>query len=86
MFDRRGHAVYVVNGSRTSTRKLVDIGQEAGRIIQPTGFDVAADGRFVVADVPRAQQRIQTFDAAGRRLAGFTLPGRAGGAHRVRRR
>ena len=75
VFDRRGHAVHVVNGGRTNTRKLVDIGQEAGRIIQPAGFDVAGDGRFVVTDVPRSQQRIQTFDGSGTRLAGFTLPG-----------
>jgi DNA-binding beta-propeller fold protein YncE len=75
VFDRRGHAVHVVDRNRTSTRKLLDIGQEAGRIIQPAGFDVAADGRLVVTDVPRSQQRIQTFDAAGTRLSGFTLPG-----------
>src|SRR5262245_11281334 len=75
VFDRRGHSVHLVDRAKTSTRKLVDIGQEAGRIIQPSGFDVAADGRFVVTDAPRLQQRVQTFDAAGTRLAGFTLPG-----------
>ena len=75
VFDRRGHAVHVVDKGRTTSRKLVDIGQEPGRIIQPAGFDVAADGRFVVTDVPRSQQRIQTFDGAGSRIAGFTLPG-----------
>ena len=41
--------------------------REDGRIIQPTGFDISRDGRFVVADVPRPQQRVQTFDAAGTR-------------------
>ena len=54
---------------------MLEIGQEDGRVIQPTGFDVAADGRFVVADVPRAQQRVQTFDRAGTLLTGFFLPG-----------
>ena len=57
------------------TRKVLEIGQEDGRVIQPTGFDLAADGRFVVADVPRAQQRVQTFDRAGQLLTGFFLPG-----------
>ena len=51
--------------TRPTTRKILEIGQEDGRVIQPTGFDVAADGRFVVADVPRAQQRVQTFDRSG---------------------
>jgi hypothetical protein len=75
VFDRRGHSVHAIDADRTKTHKLVDIGAEDGRIIQPTGFDIAADGRFVVADVPRAQQRLQTFSATGERLGGFFLPG-----------
>lgn len=75
VFDRRGHTVHIVDPDRRTARKAVEIGQEDGRIIQPTGFDVAPDGRFVVADVPRAQQRIQTFDPLGQRLGGFFLPG-----------
>jgi hypothetical protein len=75
VFDRRGHAVYTVDRDRQTSRKAVDIGQEEGRIIQPTGFDIAPDGRFVVADVPRAQQRLQTFGPMGERTGGFFLPG-----------
>jgi hypothetical protein len=75
VFDRRGHAVHTVDPNRTISRKAVDIGQEEGRIIQPTGFDIAADGRFVVADVPRSQQRLQTFGPTGERSGGFFLPG-----------
>ena len=75
VFDRRGHAVYAVDPAMKASRKIVEVGQESGRIIQPTGFDVAPDGRFVVADVPRGEQRIQTFDATGQALAGFVLPG-----------
>ena len=75
VFDRRGHAVHTVDPDRRIARKAVDIGPEAGRIIQPTGFDVAPDGRFVVADVPRGQQRLQTFSPTGERLGGFLLPG-----------
>jgi len=75
VFDRRGHTVHLVDAGKTVSRKLLEIGQENGRIIQPTGFDLAADGRFVVADVPRAQQRVQTFDPDGKLLSGFFLPG-----------
>ncbi len=75
VFDRRAHTVYTIDAARTTTRKVVEIGQEEGRIIQPTGFDIAPDGGFVVADVPRSQQRLQTFDAAGGRRGGFFLPG-----------
>ena len=75
VFDRRGQAVYAVDATRTGTKKIIEIGGEEGRIIQPTGFDVSSDGRIVVADVPRQQQRVQTFDAQGTRQAGFFLPG-----------
>jgi hypothetical protein len=75
VFDRRGHTVHTVDANKTATRKILEIGQEDGRVIQPTGFDVAADGRFVVADVPRSQQRVQTFDRSGKLLTGFFLPG-----------
>ncbi len=75
VFDRRGHTVHTVDANKTSTRKILEIGQEDGRVIQPTGFDIATDGRFVIADVPRAQQRVQTFDRSGKLLTGFFLPG-----------
>jgi hypothetical protein len=75
VFDRRGHSVHAVDTARTGARKVVEIGAEDGRIIQPTGFDMAADGRFVVVDVPRGQQRLQTFGPDGQRLGGFSLPG-----------
>ena len=75
VFDRRGHTVHVVDADKSMSRKILEIGQEDGRVIQPTGFDVVSDGRFVVADVPRAQQRVQTFDRGGKLLTGFFLPG-----------
>src|SRR5678815_1637700 len=75
VFDRRGHAVYSIDAARTRAQKIIEIGREEGRIIQPTGFDVSRDGRIAVADVPRLQQRVQTFDGQGTRLTGFFLPG-----------
>ncbi len=77
VFDRRGHAVYIVDPDRANARRIVDIGQEEGKIIQPGGFDMAADGSFVVADVPRAQERIQIFGPGALRTGGFFIAGRA---------
>jgi hypothetical protein len=75
VFDRRGHTVYSVDAAKTAAKKLIEIGQEMGRIIQPRGFDVAPDGAFVIADAPRGQERIQIFNATGLRRTGFFLPG-----------
>ena len=72
VFDRRAHAVYTVEGG--DAKKIVDIGAEPGRILQPTAFDVdPSDGSFVIADAPLRRPRVQLFTADGRRLGGFTL-------------
>ena len=77
VFDRRAHAIYMIDPGRTNVRKVVDIGQEEGRIIQPGGFDSAPEGSFVVADVPRGQERIQIFGPGALRTGGFFLAGRS---------
>lgn len=81
VFDRRGHTVYAVSPDGATATKLVQIGAEEGRLIEPSAFDVAVNGSFAVADAPNARERVQIFDAAGVRSGGFILPGR--GASRV---
>ena len=76
VFDRRGHTVYLVDADEKAARKLVQIGAEEGRLIEPSAFDVAANGSFAVSDSPNGRERIQLFDAAGVRSGGFILPGR----------
>jgi len=76
VFDRRAHAIYRIDPDGQTARKVVDIGQEEGRIIQPGGFDTAEDGSFVVADTPRGQERIQVFGPASIRTGGFFIAGR----------
>jgi hypothetical protein len=77
VFDRRDHAVYSVGPDRKSPVKIVDVGGEGGRLLEPTAFDLAPNGTFAVADAPRGQERLQVFDASGKWIAGFFLPGRA---------
>ncbi len=81
VFDRRGHTVYRVDPRGDVAKKLVQIGAEDGRLIEPSAFDVASNGSFAVADAPNGRERVQIFDAAGVRTGGFFLPGR--GAARV---
>jgi len=76
VFDRRGHTVYGVDAGLTTATKIVQVGQESGRIIQPVAFAVSSDDRFVVADAPVGRERVQRFGAEGTRLGGFVLPGR----------
>jgi hypothetical protein len=76
VFDRRGHTVYGVDAALTTATKIVEVGQESGRIIQPLAFAVSSDDTFVVADAPVGRERVQRFGAQGTRLGGFVLPGR----------
>ena len=73
VFDRRAHAVYVVSPGLDSARKLIEIGTEPGRVLDPTAFVLAPDDTFVVADAPRGTPRIQIFTASGSTLSGFFL-------------
>ena len=76
VFDRRGHTVYRVDPSGTNATKLVQIGAEEGRLIEPSAFDVGSNGTFAVADGPNGRERISIFNAAGGWTTGFFLPGR----------
>jgi hypothetical protein len=77
VFDRRGHSVHSIDPAGRASRTVVSIGGESGRVIEPTAFDLAPDGTFVVADAPAGRERLQIFDFAGNWISGFTLPGRA---------
>jgi hypothetical protein len=75
VFDRRAHAVYTIAGD--AAKKLIEVGAEPGRVIDPTAFALdPSDGTFVIADAPLRKQRIQVFTANGSRMAGFTLDGK----------
>jgi hypothetical protein len=76
VFDRRGHTVYGVDEKTTGSWRIAEIGAEPGRILRPSAFSVAGDGTFVVADAPGGRERVQVFNLAGFRIAGFRLPAR----------
>lgn len=75
VFDRRDHAVSIVAPGASAPTKIVQIGAEKGRVLQPVAFDSSPDGTFVVADTPGGRPRIQFFVHTGSPLGGFTLGG-----------
>jgi hypothetical protein len=76
VFDRRMHSVSSVSPPYEAARVLVQIGAEPGRLLHPSAFSLAPDGRFVVADAPGNKGRVQTFLTSGASLGGFTLAAR----------
>ena len=77
VFDRGAQLVYRVDRQSESATEIVNIGPEAGRILGASAFDLGPDGRFVVADAPNGRERVQIFDAKGKRLSSFRIPGQA---------
>ena len=77
IFDRRAHSVYVATPHLDAARKLIEIGAEPGRVLDPSAFDLAPDGTFLVADAPAGNPRVQIFVSSGSTLRGFRLPGRS---------
>ncbi len=73
VFDRRRHRVYAVDAARTQVTPLVEIGEEVGRVLRPTSFDVASSGDFIVADAPGRQPRVTVFEARGSALSTFSV-------------
>lgn len=78
VFDRRAHTVYGIDAKRTAGWRLLQVGAETGRVIEPGAFDLAPNGTFAVADAPRGRERVQVFGPGGNILGGFSLPGRPG--------
>lgn len=77
IFDRRAHSVFTAPPQLDKARKLIEIGTEPGRLLDPTTFDLGPDGTFAVADAPRGRPRVQIFTLSGSSLGGFFLQGRA---------
>ena len=77
IFDRRSHAVFVAPAGLDTARKLITIGAEPGRLLDPSAFDLGDDDSFVVADAPRGEPRVQIFLTSGSTVTGFRLSARA---------
>jgi len=71
VLDRRGHTVYGINAKKTTARRLLQVGVEQGRVLQPAVLALSADDIFAVADAPNGWERIQFFSLTGSLLGGF---------------
>ena len=78
VLDRRQHTVYAVDARKTSLRKIIQIGFETGKVLQPAVLALSRDDIFAVADGPSGNERIQYFTLQGSFLGGFYLPPSSG--------
>jgi hypothetical protein len=83
IFDVRDQAVYGIDRDTTAAWKLVGVGFESGRVIDPVAFAAEPGGTFLVVDSPGNQTRLQIFATGGSRIGGFTLSGRPWGRVRL---
>ena len=73
VLDRRAHTVYTIDPKKTAARKVLEVGFEKGRVLQPAVLALSADDIFAVADAPNGFERIQYFTLRGLFLGGFYL-------------
>ena len=76
VLDRRQHTVYGINAKQTVVRKILQVGFETGKILQPAVLALSRDDIFAVADAPSGNERIQYFTLEGTFLGGFYLQSR----------
>jgi hypothetical protein len=76
VLDRRAHTVYAVDAQRTAVRRVVQIGAEKGRVLQPAALALGGDDIIAVADAPAGYERIQLFSPAGSPMGSFVLESR----------
>ncbi len=74
VLDRRAHTVYAVDRAKRAVRRVIQIGFEEGRVLDPAVLSLGPEGFFAVADGPRGAERVQYFALDGTRLGGFFLP------------
>ena len=77
VLDRRAHTIYTVNAKKTAARKVIAVGFEEGKVLQPGVLALSRDDVLAVADAPNGLERIQLFNADGLHLGGFYLQSRA---------
>ncbi len=73
ILDRRAHTIYAVNPARTTSRRVVQIGTEKGRVLQPAALALSGDDIIAVADAPAGYERIQLFSPSGSAISAFVL-------------
>jgi hypothetical protein len=78
VLDAGAHALYAVDPTRTRSRRIVQVGAEPGRILQPHAFALGPNDIVAIADSPGPFDRVQYFGSDGLYINGFYVPNRGG--------
>ena len=77
VLDRAAHTVFAIDRHQARVRKLLQVGFEAGSLLQPGVLALSRDDIFAVSDAVNALERIQYFSMDGMFIGGFYLKTRA---------
>jgi hypothetical protein len=73
LLDRRAHQVYGIDKAKTKIRKVIEVGQGPGKVLQPGVLSMGPADLFAVSDAPWSLERIQYFNTDGLWIGGFYL-------------
>lgn len=71
VLDGGTHGVYAVDTARATSRRIIDVGYEPGRILNPSGFALGPNDILAITDTPGGLTRVQYFDETGRQINAF---------------
>ncbi len=73
LLDLRAHQIYGVDKAKTKIRKVIEVGQGPGKVLQPGVLALGPSDVFAVSDAPFGMERIQYFNTSGLQIGGFYL-------------
>ncbi len=82
VLDRRAHTIYAINRQKTAVRKVIVVGFEEGKVLQPGVLALSKDDIFAVADAPNGSRTDPVLQPCGH-LAGRLLSADAAAAPRL---
>ncbi len=74
VLDAGAQALYRVAPNASRADRVVSVGLADGHIFRPTALTLGPADLVAIADQPNAYDRVQYFDADGRRVGGFYVP------------
>lgn len=78
VLDGGSHTVYAIDAARTRASRIIQVGREPGRILNPSGFSLGSNDILAISDAPGDYTRVQYFDATGRLINSFYTPAQGG--------
>lgn len=78
VLDGGSHAVFAIDRARGTSKRIIDVGAERGRILSPGGFSLGPNDILAITDAPGGNLRVQYFGDDGKPINSLYLAVQSG--------